>query len=195
MAVVYRHWRLDKSEVFYVGIGKEESRAFDFIRRNKVWKGIKRRTDVYVEIVARDLSWELACELEQLMIQEYGRIDLGTGCLVNLTDGGEGSFGIKQSQETIDKRANSNRGKKRTDETRAKIWQALTGKKLSEKHIESLRTSHLGKLPPNAKQVIDLQTGFVYDSLRSGCLSVGVNYKAEFAKQKSESKKVRFEIV
>ena len=195
MAVVYRHWRLDKSEVFYVGIGKEESRAFDFIRRNKVWKGIKRRTDVYVEIVARDLSWELACELEQLMIQEYGRIDLGTGCLVNLTDGGEGSFGIKQSQETIDKRANSNRGKKRTDETRAKISQALTGKKLSEKHIESLRTSHLGKLPPNAKQVIDLQTGFVYDSLRSGCLSVGVNYKAEFAKQKSESKKVRFEIV
>ena len=195
MAVVYRHWRLDKNEVFYVGIGKEESRAFDFIRRNKVWKGIKRRTDVDVEIVARDLSWELACELEQLMIQEYGRIDLGTGCLVNLTDGGEGSFGIKQSQETINKRANSNRGKKRTDETRAKISQALTGKKLSEKHIESLRTSHLGKLPPNAKQVIDLQTGFVYDSLRSGCLSVGVNYKAEFAKQKSESKKVRFEIV
>lgn len=195
MAVVYRHWRLDKNEVFYVGIGKEESRAFDFIRRNKVWKGIKRRTDVDVEIVARDLSWELACELEKLMIQEYGRIDLGTGCLVNMTDGGEGSFGIKQSQETIDKRANSNRGKKRTDETRTKISKALTGKKLSEKHIESLRTSHLGKLPPNAKQVIDLQTGFVYDSLRCGCISVGVNYKAEFAKQKSESKKVRFEIV
>ena len=195
MAVVYRHWRLDKNEVFYVGIGKEESRAFDFIRRNKVWKGIKRRTDVDVEIVARDLSWELACELEQLMIQEYGRIDLGTGRLVNLTDGGDGSIGAKHTKETIEKRANSNRGKKRTDETRAKISQALTGKKLSEKHIESLRTSHLGKLPPNAKQVIDLQTGFVYDSLRSGCLSVGVNYKAEFAKQKSESKKVRFEIV
>ena len=195
MAVVYRHWRLDKNEVFYVGIGKEESRAFDFIRRNKVWKGIKRRTDVDVEIVARDLSWELACELEQLMIQEYGRIDLGTGHLVNLTDGGEGTIGVKQSQETIDKRANSNRGKMRTDETKAKISQALKGKKFSEKHIESLRTSHLGKLPPNAKQVIDLQTGFVYDSLRNGCLSVGVSYKAEFAKQKSGSKKLRFEIV
>lgn len=195
MAVVYRHWRLDKNEVFYVGIGKEDSRAFDFIRRNKVWKGIKRRTDVDVEIVARDLSWELACELEQLMIQEYGRIDLGTGCLVNLTNGGEGTIGLKQSQETIDKRANSIRGKKRSDETRAKISLALTGKKLSEKHIESLRTSHLGNIPSNAKQVIDLQTGFVYDSLRNGCSSVGVSYKAEFAKQQRKSKKVRFEIV
>lgn len=195
MAVVYRHWRLDKNEVFYVGIGKEDSRAFDFLRRNKVWKGIKRRTDVDVEIVARDLSWELACELEQLMIKEYGRIDLGTGCLVNLTNGGEGTIGVKQSQETIDKRANSIRGKKRSDETRAKISRALTGKKLSEKHIESLRTSHLGNIPSNANQVIDLQTGFVYDSLRNGCASVGVNYKAEFAKQQRKSKKVRFEIV
>lgn len=195
MAIVYRHWRKDKNEVFYVGIGKNESRAFDFLRRNKVWKGIKKRTDVDVEIVARDLTWVDACELEKLMIQEYGRFDLGTGRLVNMTDGGDGAFGLKHSQETIDKRADSNRGKKRTAETRVKISKALTGKKFSEKHIQSLRTSHLGKLPSNAKQVIHLETGFVFDSLRSGCHSVNINYKNEFARQSRKSKNVRFEII
>lgn len=195
MAVVYRHWRLDKNEVFYVGIGKEESRAFDFIRRNKVWKGIKRRTDVDVEIVARDLSWELACELEQLMIQEYGRIDLGTGCLVNLTDGGEGTIGVKQSQETIAKRTAKLLGRKNTEETKRKMSEVRKGIVFTPEHIENLRLSHLGQKAWNRKEVIDLQTGFAYDSLREGCGSVGVNYKAEFAKQKRKSKKVRFEIV
>jgi len=195
MAIVYRHRRLDKNEVFYVGIGKKESRAFDMVHRNHIWKGIKSRSEVDVEIVASDLSWELACELEQLMISEYGRIDLHTGSLANLTDGGEGTIGIKHSQESKDKRANSNRGKKRTQETRLKISQALTGKKLSEQHIENLRTSHLGQLSGNAQQVVDLQTGFFYDSLRNGCLSVGVSYKAEFAKIKRGSKKVRFQIL
>lgn len=195
MAIVYRHRRLDKNEVFYVGIGRKESRAFDMVNRNHIWKGIKSRSEIEVEIVARDLSWELACELEQLMISEYGRIDLGTGTLVNLTDGGEGTIGVKHSQETKDKRANSNRGKKRSAETKLKISQSLTGKKLSEQHIEKLRISHLGQTSATAKQVVDLQTGFFYDSLRNGCLSVGVSYKAEFAKIKRGSNKVRFQIV
>ena len=195
MAIVYRHRRLDKNEVFYVGIGKKEARAFDMVNRNHIWKGIKSRSEVDVEIVASDLSWELACELEQLMISEYGRIDLHTGSLANLTDGGEGTIGTKHSQETKDKRANSNRGKKRTQQTRLKISQALTGKKLSEQHIEKLRTSHLGQLSSNAQQVLDLQTGFFYDSLRNGCLSVGVSYKAEVAKIKRGSNKVRFQIL
>jgi hypothetical protein len=195
MAIVYRHRRLDKNEVFYVGIGKKESRAFDMVNRNYIWKGIKSRSEVGVEIVARDLSWELACELEQLMIAEYGRIDLHTGSLANLTDGGEGTIGVKHSQETKDKRANSNRGKKRSSETKLKISQSLTGKKLSEQHIEKLRISHLGQTSATAKQVVDLQTGFFYDSLRNGCLSVGVSYKAEFAKIKRGSNKVRFQIV
>ena len=143
MAVVYRHWRLDKNEVFYVGIGKKESRAFDFTHRSKVWKGIKNRTDVDVEIVARDLSWELACELEQLMIQEYGRFDLGTGRLVNMTDGGDGSFGVKQSDHTKRKRSNSLLGIKRSEETRRKTSEARKG----------AGNGMFGKIPHNASKV------------------------------------------
>ena len=195
MAIVYRHHRLDKNEVFYVGIGKKESRAFDMVHRNHIWKGIKSRSEVQVEIVARDLSWELACELEQLMISEYGRIDLHSGTLANLTDGGDGSFGVKQSQESIDKRADSNRGRKNTEETKRKMSEARKGIVFTAEHLENLRTSHLGQKGWNSKEVIDLQTGFAYDSLREGCLSVGVSYKAEWAKQNRKSKKVRFEII
>jgi hypothetical protein len=195
MAIVYRHHRLDKNEVFYVGIGKKESRAFDMVHRNHIWKGIKSRSEVEVEIVSRDLSWDLACELEQLMISEYGRIDLHSGTLANLTDGGDGSVGVKQSQETIDKRANSNRGRKNTEETKRKMSEARKGIVFTAEHLENLRTSHLGQKGWNAKEVIDLQTGFAYDSLREGCLSVGVSYKAEWAKQNRKSKKVRFEII
>ena len=195
MAIVYRHHRLDKNEVFYVGIGNKEARAFDMVKRNHIWKGIKSRSEVEVEIVARDLSWELACELEQLMISEYGRIDLHSGTLANLTDGGDGSVGVKQSQETIDKRADSNRGRKNTEETKRKMSEARKGILFTAEHLENLRTSHLGQKGWNSKEVIDLQTGFAYDSLREGCLSVGVSYKAEWAKQNRKSKKVRFEII
>jgi len=195
MAVVYRHWRLDKPEVFYVGIGNKESRAYDLTNRNKVWKGMKKRCEVSVEIVTRDLSWEDACDLEKLMISEYGRIDLGTGTLANLTDGGDGSNGVKQSQYTIDKRANSNRGKKRTEETKSKISISNTGKVFSREHLEKLSKSHLGQLSHNAKQVIHLETGFVFDSLRSGCFALNIDYKSEFARKARNSKNVRFEII
>jgi hypothetical protein len=195
MAIVYRHRRLDKNEVFYVGIGKKESRAFDMIHRNHIWKGIKSRSEVDVEIVARDLSWEHACELEQLMIAEYGRIDLHTGTLANLTDGGEGTLGVKQSQESIAKRVAKNKGRKNTEETKRKMSEARKGIVFSAEHIENLRKSHLGQKTVNGKMVVDLQTGFFYDSLRNGCLSVGVNYKAEFAKVKRGSNKSRFQFV
>lgn len=195
MAVVYRHWRLDKPEVFYVGIGNKESRAYDLANRNKVWKGMKKRCGVSVEIVARDLSWEDACDLEKLMISEYGRIDLGTGTLANLTDGGEGVVGINQSQETIKKRADSIRGKKRTEETKKRMSDVRKGIVFSPSHIENLRKSHLGQLTHNAKQVIHLETGFVFDSLRSGCFALNIDYKSEFARKARNSKNVRFEII
>ena len=43
MAVVYRHIRLDKNEVFYIGIGKTERRAFRKDFRNKYWASISKK--------------------------------------------------------------------------------------------------------------------------------------------------------
>lgn len=60
---------------------------------------------------------------EQHLIELFGRRDQGTGCLCNLTDGGDGAGG-KQSPEVIMRRAESNRGKKRSAETRRKMSEA-----------------------------------------------------------------------
>ena len=63
-----------------------------------------------MSIVADNLQWEEACRLEILLIKKYGRKDLHTGTLVNLTDGGDGHKGMSQS--TKDKISNSLKGKR-----------------------------------------------------------------------------------
>ena len=62
MAIVYRHRRLDTNEIFYVGIGKAETRAHNKSNnRSLFWKNIVNKTNYSVEIIARDISWEEAC--------------------------------------------------------------------------------------------------------------------------------------
>jgi hypothetical protein len=111
MAIVYRHRRLDNNEVFYVGIGKTEKRAYSKNNRSKYWNRVVEKHQRTVEILASDLSWEEACELEILLIQEYGRKDLGLGNLVNMTDGGEGSLGVKMTEVTLKKKSFIMKGK------------------------------------------------------------------------------------
>jgi hypothetical protein len=181
MAIVYRHRRLDKNEVFYVGIGKKESRAYSFVksRRNKIWNDIKSRSEVDVEIVARDLSWELACELEQLMISEYGRIDLGTGILANLTDGGEGTINAKVWNKGLTGLTSARKGIKLTQEQKNKISKAKTGTQIGGKN-------------PRAKMVLDTFTGVFYDCLKDGCNAVGLNYHTENGRVNSNRSNKRF---
>ena len=79
-------------------------------------------------------SEELAFEGERLLIAYYGRIDLGTGCLRNMTDGGDGRAGCSPSPETRCRLRDAQRGSKNgffghkhTDETRRKISAAKCG--------------------------------------------------------------------
>lgn len=74
--VVYRHRRLDTNDVFYIGIG-DNKRAYNKNARSVYWKRIVKKHGYNVEILVTDLSREDACELEILLIQEYGRKDLG----------------------------------------------------------------------------------------------------------------------
>lgn len=194
MAIVYRHRRLDNHEVFYVGIGSQERRAYSKLSRNRYWNFIANKHGYDVDILAKGLSWEDACELECFLIEQYGRKDLGTGQLVNMTDGGDGVKGhspesIKkivathkgrvQSKEEIAKRVAANTGKRRTEETKRKQSEAAKGRVFTEEHKKNLSIAHLGQVPSNARKVKSILDNTEYESLREACRQQGLNYKTE----------------
>lgn len=190
MAIVYRHIRLDKNEVFYIGIGEFESRAYDKVFRTKYWKNVAKK-GYEVEILFRDLTWEQACEKERELITLYGRKDSGLGSLVNLTDGGQGPKGAIRSEETKKRISESRKGKcmgddnpsKRSD-IREKLHNTLSA--LKDKHSSkrldvkkkigesmkkwgnnhpSKRKSFLGENHPNAIPICkyDKEGNFIRD--------------------------------
>ena len=63
---------------------------------------------------------------EKALILKYGRADLGTGTLLNLTDGGEGPSGAIRSKETREKIRFKNIGRKLSDEIKLKISKKST---------------------------------------------------------------------
>jgi len=65
--------------------------------------------------------------------------------LNNLTSGGDGNKNQHFSRESIEKRAEKIRGIPRDEETKRKISEALTGKNLSDTHIESIRKTVVAK--------------------------------------------------
>lgn len=144
--VVYRHRRLDINEIFYIGIGKSKSRAYQIRSRNEFWKNITNKTDYSVEIIAENLNVEDAKELECFLIQEYGRKDLGLGQLVNLTDGGDGC--INFSDITKNKISQSLKGKFQSEETKLKRSISLknTWKCPELRKLKSIQTTKLNKL-------------------------------------------------
>lgn len=130
MAYLYRHIRLDKNEPFYIGISTDEYRVTTKRKRNSIWKNIASKTDYDVEILFNDLTWEQACKKEKEFILLYGRIDIKTGCLANMTDGGDGTIGRKYIPNA---------------EHRENLSKSSTGKKMSESAKKKMSDSQ--KLP------------------------------------------------
>jgi hypothetical protein len=196
MALVYKHTRLDTNDVFYIGISSNYKRAYEKAdRRNIIWGRIVEKTDYKIDIISENLTWEQACKLEIELIAKYGRIDLANGTLANLTNGGDGSVNRIQPQEEKDKRANSIRGMKRTDETKRKISLAHKGKVFSDESKKRMSDAHIGQISANAKIVLDLQTGIFFDSLRNACELLNIKYKNQFALMSRNSLKSRFTFI
>lgn len=157
MAVLYRHIRLDTNQPFYIGIGLKESRAYSKANRNKHWKHITNKTAYEVEILFDDLTYEEAKVKEKEFIKLYGRVDLGTGTLVNMTGGGQGVCGLVHSAETRKKMSDNMKGKKlmlgkiHSKETKQKIsdtsWNK--GKFMSEEYRRNMSQSLKGKKHSN----------------------------------------------
>lgn len=101
---LYRHIRLDKNEVFYVGVGtksihkfrtftNEFKRAHSIKDRSKWWKRIYNKTEILIEILIESNDYDFIERKEIEFIALYGRKDKSLGTLVNMTDGGVAGLG------------------------------------------------------------------------------------------------------
>lgn len=122
MYYLYRHIRLDKNEVFYIGIGKIDTtyntfncnykRAFEKKKsRNEYWKNIVSKTDFKVEILYHTESEE------EIQKKEIEFIELYKDTLCNLTEGGYGITSYRHTKETIEKIRKASSGRGHTKET------------------------------------------------------------------------------
>jgi hypothetical protein len=123
---VYGHYILGSEEPFYIGKGKED-RAWSKTGHNVYWDRIVKKYDYEVKLLHENLDESTAHKIETELITKYGRKNIKTGCLVNMTDGGEGASGITQTPETKEKRRNSN--KRTWNQPNKKIERSLESKK------------------------------------------------------------------
>jgi len=118
---VYAYFRKEDNTPYYIGKGKGD-RAYQKSHRVKVPVDRSR-----IAFLHTDLSEEDAYRLEEHYINLYGRVDLGTGILRNVTKGGEGAR--NPSADTRKRLSEVQRGKKASDETRRKMSETKLGPK------------------------------------------------------------------
>lgn len=198
---VYIHYATDNGEPFYVGKGSRRlrdkgcqfERACATFPRNLAWRRTVLSRGLRIEIIAMCRTDVAAQELEMRLIAQFGRIDLGTGPLVNVTDGGDGHAGLVASEELRRKRSQNAKG------PRSKAWVASIriarknggnggvvkrGDKLSENWRRNLATGKLGernpwfgKPSPVSRKVRNTETGATYDSIARAAAAEGISAK------------------
>jgi hypothetical protein len=93
---VYAYVREDGTP-YYIGKGSG-IRAYQHTKNDTIHPPKNKNCILLIE---KKLTLTGALALERRMIRWYGRIDNGTGILRNMTDGGDGAPGLKQSDEHI----------------------------------------------------------------------------------------------
>ena len=175
MTCVYLHKKSDTGEVFYVGKGSIR-RSRTSSERSEFWMKTAKKHGFDVVIIDRDLSDDDAFALEVLLIKLFGRRNLGTGTLVNLTDGGEGSSGYRHTDEA--KRKISEASKSISPESRYEGGRKRIGYPQSEFTRRKRSHSMIGN------------TNSVVAGPRNGSKYKGVNY---FAKNRKWVAKITIE--
>ena len=110
-----------------------------------------------------------ANEYEIAFIKAIGRLDIRTGPLFNLTDGGDGgTYGRICSPETKLRMRNAQLGKKNSPSAIEKIRISLTGRNVSDATREKLRIASTGRMksPETREKLRQANTGVIFTEER-----------------------------
>lgn len=154
---VYELWDMIKNQPFYVGKGcgkrsyshtskshlsKTDGNQF---KKNVIRKMLLENNRPVTKYVFRTDDELLAYSEETRLIAFYGRRDLGTGILTNLTNGGVGS--LSPNSMTREKLSKARLGKKDSEETRLKKVVASKNRIITDETRHKMSIVKLGKVP------------------------------------------------
>lgn len=168
---LYRHIRPDLNVPFYVGIGtklsnhpngvrSEYKRAFMASKckgaRTKHWFHVyeKCNKNIVVEILYETNDIKEIKNKETEFILLYGRLDKGSGSLINLTNGGEGAHGAVVPAERRAKISKSLKGRIVSNETRLKLKRAGLGHSVTPATREKIKANRNYRHTDEARQKI-----------------------------------------
>jgi hypothetical protein len=134
---VYAYLR-ENGTPYYIGKGK----GFRLYVKKRIVPLPSKDRIIYLK---RNLTEQEAIKHEIYMISVYGRKDLGTGILRNLTDGGEGTSGWVPSSETRKKFSEINKGRTASEETKRKMSESQKGRTHSEETKRNISNALSGK--------------------------------------------------
>lgn len=153
-----------------------------------------------IRVMRRGLTREQAVYWEKFYIARYGRKDLGTGILVNRTDGGDATVHgpealekIRQAArrpENIERLRTVNVGRKMHPRTREALLAAIVGRKRTEAERKAASEQRRGvpKPPEFTKRVVEARE-------RNTAARLGIPYETWAAMTAKERNTIRMWLV